>query len=82
VQITKQDESRTLVKRGNHKSAKDEACKVAVLLTEDVLHSFSVVLPVNCKVPTTEPTRGSKNTALRYREAVHCALRAKYLVVL
>ena len=40
------EELRTLIQRGNHKSAKDEDRQVKLLLAKDVHHGFSVPLPV------------------------------------
>ena len=45
-QATKSDELKTLVLRGNHKSAKDFPTEVGELLRKDVLHGFSIPLPI------------------------------------
>ena len=44
---TKREELQTLIDRGNHKSAKEESDKVNELLAKDVLHGFSIPLPVS-----------------------------------
>jgi hypothetical protein len=43
---TKSEELQTLLGRGNHKSAQEESEQVKTLLAKDVLHGFSVPLPV------------------------------------
>jgi hypothetical protein len=42
---TKREEMQSLVTRGNHKSAQDEADQVKILLAKDVLHGFSIPFP-------------------------------------
>ena len=44
--VTKLTEMKTLITRGNHKSAKDFPDQVQKLLAKDVLHGFSIPLPV------------------------------------
>ena len=44
-QATKLAELKTLLERGNHKSAKDLPDKVEELLAKDVLHGFTIPLP-------------------------------------
>ena len=50
---TKLEEMRTLLKRGNHKSAKDHPEQVKILLTKDVTHGFSIPIPTGIveKIP-------------------------------
>jgi hypothetical protein len=46
-QITKLVELETLLARGNHKSAKDFPKEVGDLLAKDVLHGFTIPLPIS-----------------------------------
>ena len=52
-QVTKLTELRTLLLRGNHKSAQDLPDRVSLLLTKDVTHGFVIPLPTSIveKIP-------------------------------
>ena len=45
-ELTKSEELRTLVQRGNHKSAQDNPDQVGILLGKDVHHGFVIPIPV------------------------------------
>ena len=51
--LTKSEELRKLLQRGNHKSAQDCEEKVSQLLTKDVIHGFAIPIPVTTVVKIT-----------------------------